>query len=68
MIEDLRVFLFNINHMVFNVAISWVGFCTSIYIHTTHRFLHRRGIFTPEYRLHFSECSGALVDHKLMQP
>ena len=28
----LAVFLFNINHTVFNVAISWVGFCTGMYV------------------------------------
>ena len=28
----LAVFLFNINHTVFNVTISWVGLCTRMYI------------------------------------
>src|SRR6267378_480534 len=28
----LAVFLFNINHTVFNVTISWIGFCTSMYM------------------------------------
>ena len=28
----LAVFLFNINHTVFNVTISWVGFCTCMYM------------------------------------
>src|SRR5260221_3373934 len=28
----LAVFLFNINHTVFKVAISWVGFCTGVYM------------------------------------
>ena len=68
MIEDLRWPLFNVNHMVFNMAISWVGFCTSIYILITRRFLHRHGIFTLEYRFHFSEFSGAPVDRKSTQP
>jgi len=28
----LAVFLFNINHTVFKVAISWIGVCTGVYI------------------------------------
>jgi len=28
----LAVYLFNINHTVFKVAISWIGFCTGMYI------------------------------------
>ena len=28
----LAVFLFNINHTVFKVTISWVGFCTGMYV------------------------------------
>jgi hypothetical protein len=37
----LAVFLFNINHTVFKVAVSWVGFCTGIYVCIT---------FVPMYR------------------
>jgi len=31
----LAVFLFNINHTVFKVTISWVGFCTGMYMWIT---------------------------------
>jgi len=45
----LAVFLFNINHTVFNVAISWVGLCTGVYICITFMpiFRHDSPYYSP---------------------
>ena len=45
----LAVFLFNINHTVFNVAISWVGFCTGMYVCITSMpiFRHDSPYYAP---------------------
>ena len=45
----LAVFLFNINHTVFKVAISWMGFCTSMYMCITFlpMFRHDSPYYAP---------------------
>ena len=45
----LAVFLFNINHTVFKVAISWMVFCTSMYISITFMpmFRHDSPYYAP---------------------
>src|SRR5260221_8439343 len=45
----LAVFLFNINHTVFKVAISWVGLCTGVYICITFMpmFWHDSPYYAP---------------------
>ena len=45
----LAVFLFNINHTVFNVTISWIGLCTSMYMCITFMpmFRHDSPYYAP---------------------
>ena len=45
----LAVFLFNINHTVFKVAISWIGLCTGVYICITFMpmFRHDSPYYAP---------------------
>ena len=45
----LAVFLFNINHTVFNVAVSWIGLCTGVYTSITFMpmFWHDSPYYAP---------------------
>ena len=56
----LAVFLFNINHTVFKVAISWVGFCTAMYLCITFMpmFRHDSPYYAPLSSSAWYFCTG----------
>jgi hypothetical protein len=58
----LAVFIFNINHTVFKVTISWVGFCTGIYMCITlmPTFRHDSPYYAPLSSLAWYLYAGTL--------
>jgi hypothetical protein len=58
----LAVFLFNINHTVFSVAISWIGLCTGVYVCITFMpmFRHDSPYYAPLSSSAWYLCSEIL--------
>jgi len=58
----LAMFLFNINHTVFNVAISWIGLCTGVYMCITFMpmFRHDSPYYAPLSSLAWYLYTGIL--------